>query len=102
MLISLSDKSDDETCDEDEPDAAIVSSENEEEEDKVSLLSDEEESSQHPDTQPMLKSTGLDLTSEDHHMNIADNNDVIALSHNSIADDIAKGKAVKDQLSKTI
>ena len=100
-MISLSDKSNDETCDEDEPDAAIVSSENEEEEDKVSLLS-EEESSQHPDTQPMLKSTSLDLTSEDHHMNIADNNDIIAVSHDSIADDIVKGKAVKDQLSKTI
>ena len=55
-----------------------------------------------PDTQPMLKSTGLNLTSEDHHMNIADNNDIITLSHDSIADDIAKGKAVKDQLSKTI
>ena len=62
MLMLLSDKSNDEACD--EPDAAIVPSESEEEEDKVSLLS-EEESSQHPDTQPMFKSTGLDLTSED-------------------------------------
>ena len=97
--MSLSDKSNDEACD--EPDGATVSSESEEEEDKVSLLS-EEESSQHPDTQPMFKSTGLDLTSEDHPMNIADNNDIITLSHDSIADDIAKGKAVKDQLSKTI
>ena len=100
--MSFSDKSNDETCDKDEPDAAIVSSENEEEEDMISLLSDEEESSQHPDTQPMLKSTSLDLTSEDHHMNIADNNDIITSSHDSIADDIVKGNAVKDQLSKTI
>ena len=62
MLMLLSDKSNDEACD--EPDAVIVPSESEEEEDNVSLLS-EEEFSQHPDTQPMFKSTGLDLTSED-------------------------------------
>ena len=58
MLISLSDKSNDEAYD--EPDADIVSSENEEEEDKISL-SVEEESSQHPDTQLMLQSTGLKI-----------------------------------------
>ena len=51
----------------------------------------------------MFESTGLDITSEDHHMNTADNNDnIIALSRDSIADDITKGKAVKHQLSKTI
>ena len=55
MLMLLSDKSNDEACD--EPDAAIVPSESEEEENKVSLFS-EEESSQHPDTQLMFKSTG--------------------------------------------
>ena len=80
----------------------LTPSEGEGEKDKVSLLSDEEESSQHLDSQPMFKSTGLGLISEDHHMNTADNNDIIPLSHDSIADDIAKGKAVKHQLSKTI
>ena len=50
----------------------------------------------------MLESTGLDITSEDHHMNTADNNDIIPLSHDSIADDITKGNTVKHQLSKTI
>ena len=53
-------------------------------------------------TQPMFESTGLGLISEDHHMNTADNNDIIPLSRDSIADDITKGKAVKHQLSKTI
>ena len=99
--MSLSDKSNNEANDEDEADT-IVSSEGEEEEDKVSLLFDEEESSQHPDSQPMFESTGLDITSKDHHMNTADNNDIIALFRDSIADDIAKGKAVKHQQSKTI
>ena len=51
----------------------------------------------------MFECTGLGLISEDHHMNTADNNDnIIALSRDSIADDIAKGKAVKHQQSKTI
>ena len=99
--MSLSDKSNDETSDEEEADT-IVSSEDEEEEDKVSLLSDEKESSQHPDSQPIFVSISLDLTFEDHHMNSADNDNIIALSCDSITDDIAKGKAVKHQLSKTI
>ena len=50
----------------------------------------------------MFESTGLDITSEDHHMNTADNDNIIALSCDSIADDIAKGKPAKHQLSKTI
>ena len=49
----------------------------------------------------MFESTDLDITSEDHHMNTADNNDIIPLSCDSIADDITKGKAVKHQQSKT-
>ena len=98
--MSLSDKSNDETSDEEEADT-IVSPEDEEE-DKVSLLMDEEESSQHPDSQPMFVSISLDLTFEDHHMNTADNDSIIDLSRDSITDDIAKGKAVKHQLSKTI
>ena len=101
LLMSLSDKSNDDLNDEEEAET-IVSSEDEEEEDKVSLLSDEEESSQHPDSQPMFETTGFDITSKDHHMNAADNNDIITLSRDSIADDIGKGKAVKHQLSKTI
>ena len=47
--MSLTDKSNDETNDEDKADT-IVSSEVEEEEDNVSLFSDEEKSSQHPDS----------------------------------------------------
>ena len=50
----------------------------------------------------MFESTGLDITSEDHHMNTADKNDIIALSRDSIANDITKGKTLKHQLSKTI
>ena len=53
-------------------------------------------------TLTMFESTGLDITSKDHHMNTADNNDIISLSRDSIADDIAKGNTVKHQLSKTI